>query len=146
MSGLTGDAATSGLERIAVLLTLIERLCDVMAREGECVRRMAVDRIAELQKEKRVLAQAYEKELAALRRRPELLGSLPLEARRQLEEGMRRLQAATRRNADVLLAAKTVTERLLRRVTEALAEDPAGTAPPPGRSGRVIAVSFDRSV
>lgn len=146
MSGLTGDTATSGLERIAVLLTLIERLCDVMAREGECVRRMAVDRIAELQKEKRVLAQAYEKEIAALRRRPELLGSLPLEVRRQLEDGMRRLQAATRRNADVLLAAKTVTERLLRRVTEALAEDPAGTAPLPGRPGRVIAVSFDRSV
>lgn len=136
----------SALERVAVLLTLIERLCAVMAREGDCVRRMAVDRIGELQEEKRVLAQAYEKELAALRRQPEAMAALPIEARRQLEEGMRRLQAASRRNADLLLAAKTVTERLLRRLAEALADEPSGAVPPPARAGRVIAVSFDRSV
>jgi len=136
----------SGFERIAVLLTLIERLCEVMAEESESVRRMAVDRIAELQKEKRALVQAYEKELAALRREPEVLGSVPLETRRELEEGMRRLRAVTRRNADLLLAAKTVTERLLRWVSEALADEPAAATAPPGRVGRVIAVSFDRSV
>jgi flagellar biosynthesis/type III secretory pathway chaperone len=136
----------SGFERIAVLLTLIERLCEVVAQESECVRRMAVDRIAELHKEKRALAQAYEKELAALRGEPEVLGSLPIETRRELEEGMRRLRAATRRNVDLLLAAKTVTERLLRSVSEALAEEPAAATAPPGRAGRVIAVSFDRSV
>lgn len=136
----------SGLERIAVLLTLIDRLCEVMAEECDCVRRMAVDRIAEVQHEKRVLAEAYEKELGALRRQPESVGALPLEARRQLEQGMRRLQAASRRNADVLLAAKTVTERLLRRVADALAAEPRGAAPPPAHAGRVIAVSFDRSV
>ncbi len=136
----------SGLERIAVLLTLIERLCEVMAREGECVRRMAVERLAELREEKRALAQAYEKELAALRREPAAVAALPLEARRQLEEGMRRLQAASRRNADLLAAAKTVTERLLRRVTEALAVELPGAGPAAGRTGRVVAVSFDRSV
>lgn len=136
----------SALERIAVLLALIERLCEVMAREGESVRRMAVERIGELQEEKRVLAQAYEKELAALRREPEALAALPLEARRELEEGMRRLQAAARRNADLLRAAKTVTERLLRRVAEALADEPRLAGPLPARGARVIAVSFDRSV
>ncbi len=136
----------SGLERIAVLLTLIERLCAVMAEECACVRRMAVDRIAEVQEEKRLLAEAYEKELSALRRQPELIGSLPVEARRQLEEGMRRLQAAARRNADVLLAAKSVTERLLRRLSESLATESHGPTPPPARVGRVIAVAFDRSV
>jgi flagellar biosynthesis/type III secretory pathway chaperone len=136
----------SGLERIAVVLTLIERLCAVMAEEGDCVRRMAVDRIGELQEEKRALAEAYEKELAALRRAPEVVGALPLEARHELEEGMRRLQAASRRNADLLAAAKTVTERLLRRVTEALAIELPGAGPAPGRTGRVVAVSFDRSV
>lgn len=136
----------SGLERIALVLTLIERLCEVMAHENDCVRRMAVDRISQLQEEKRSLAQAYEKELAALRRQPEAVGALPIEVRRRLEEGMRRLQATARRNADVLLAAKSVSERLLRRVAEALADEPGGTAPPPARGGRVIAVSFDRSV
>lgn len=136
----------SGLERIALLLTLIERLCEVMALENDCVRRMAVDRIAQLQEEKRSLAQAYETQLAALRREPEAVGALPVEARLRLEEGMRRLQAAARRNADVLRAAKSVTERLLRRVAEALADEPGGALPPPARGGRVIAVSFDRSV
>jgi len=136
----------SGLERIALLLGLIEQLCDVMGREAECVRRMAVERMAEVHAEKRLLAEAYEKELAALRRSPELLGGLPLEARRELEEGMRRLQAASRRNADLLAAAKMVTERLLRRVSEALAAEPRGFAPPPAGTSRVIAVSFDRSV
>lgn len=136
----------SGLERIAVLITLIDRLCAVMAQETDCVRRMAIDRIGEVQDEKRLLAEAYEKELGALRRRPEALGGLPMEARRQLEEAMRRLQAASRRNADVLLAAKTVTERLLRRVADALAAEPRGAARPPAQGGRVIAVSFDRHV
>jgi len=136
----------SGLERVAMLVTLIERLCEVMAREAECVRRMAVDRIGELQQEKRTLAQAYEKELSALRRQPEAVAALPLRTRQELEQAMRRLQAASRRNADLLLAAKSVTERLLRRVTEALAEEPRAVAPPPARGGRVIAVSFDRSI
>ncbi len=136
----------SGLERVALLLTLIERLCEVMAREADCVRRMAVDRIDELQREKRALAEAYEKELAAFRRQPELVAGLSLETRRELEQAMRRLQAASRRNADLLLAAKSVTERLLRRVTEALAEEPRVVPPPPARGGRVVAVSFDRSI
>lgn len=136
----------SGLERVALLVTLIERLCTVMAREAECVRRMAVERIGELQQEKRTLAQAYEKELSALRRQPEAIAGLPLETRRELERAMRRLQAASRHNADLLLAAKSVTERLLRRVSEALAEEPRAHASPPARAGRVIAVSFDRSI
>lgn len=136
----------SGLERIAVLLTLIDRLCDVLAQESDCVRRMAVDRIGEIQAEKRLLAEAYERELGTLRRRPEIVGGLPIEVRRQLEEAMRRLQAAVRRNADVLLAAKTVTERLLRRVADALAAEPHAAGRPPPSAGRVIAVSFDRHV
>lgn len=136
----------SGLERIALLITLIDRLCAVMSQENDCVRRMAIDRIAEVQEEKRVLAEAYEKELDALRRRPEALGGLPMEVRRQLEEAMRRLQAASRRNADVLLAAKTVTERLLRRVADALAAEPRHAARSAAQGGRVIAVSFDRQV
>jgi hypothetical protein len=136
----------SGLERIAVLITLIDRLCEVMGQENDCVRRMAIDRIGDVQDEKRLLAEAYEKELGALRRSPEAVGGLPLEARRQLEEAMRRLQAASRRNADVLLAAKTVTERLLRRVADALAAEPRVAARPPAHGGRVIAVSFDRHV
>lgn len=136
----------SGLERIAVLLTLIDRLCEVLAQESDCVRRMAIDRIGEVQDEKRLLAEAYEKELGVLRRRPEVVGGLPIEARRQLEAAMRRLQAAVRRNADVLLAAKTVTERLLRRVADALAAEPRVAVRPPPQAGRVIAVSFDRHV
>lgn len=138
----------SGLERVAVVIALIERLCEVMARENDCVRRFALDPLSELQAEKRTLAQAYEKELDRLRRQPELLGGLPVEPRRQLEEAMRRMQAAVRRNAEVLSAAKTVSERLLRRVSEALAEEPGRVAPASGAAprGRVIAMSFDRQV
>lgn len=138
----------SGLERVAVLLALIERLCEVMARENDCVRRFALDPLSELQAEKRTLAQAYEKELDRLRRQPELLGALPVEPRRQLEEAMRRMQVAVRRNAEVLSAAKTVSERLLRRVSEALAEEPrrGALAVGPAPRGRVIAMSVDRQV
>ncbi|MCS6778541.1 MAG: hypothetical protein NZ555_02415 [Geminicoccaceae bacterium] len=138
----------SGLERVVVLLALIEKLCEVMARENDCVRRFALDPLSELQAEKRTLAQAYEKELDRLRREPELLGALPLEPRRQLEEAMRRMRAAARRNAEVLSAAKTVSERLLRRLSEALAEEPRHGALASGAAprGRVIAMSVDRQV
>lgn len=122
-----------------------------MAQENDHLRRMDVEQVRALHLEKRRLAEAYEEELGRLRREPGLLADLPLSARAELEEAMRRLQAAARRNGEMLWAAKTVSERLLRQLAESLAEHPfalpstAGQGPTPS-SGKVVAMSCDQRI
>ncbi len=141
----------SGLERLALLLSVIERLCAVMAQENDCLRRMEVETVRALHLEKRRLAEAYERELGQLRREPTLLAELPVHARIELEEAMRRLHAAARRNSEVLWAAKTVSERLLRHLAESLAEHPFAhsLSSPRGATsgtGKVVAISCDQRI
>lgn len=136
------------LERVAMLLTLLRRLEDVMARENEAVRRMRLEPLAGLHAEKEALAGAYERQLRELRCRPELVGALPIEARRELETGMRRFQCASRRNAEVLAAARTVIDKLMRRLADGLGQSRApaaryGGGGAPG--GRLVALAVDRT-
>lgn len=137
----------SALERAAVLLALIDRLRQVMAEENNCIKRMRIDDIGELQEEKRMLAEAYEKELRSMRTSPALMAELPQEARVALQDAMRELQIAVRRNTDTLRAAKTVIERMLRRVSEGLGTASAmGYGPLALRQAEVIPVAFDRQI
>lgn len=135
----------SAMERVVVVLTLMQRLREVMTAETEAVRRMQLDRLTTIQEEKRLLGDSYERELRQLRAEPELLATLPQETRVMLQEAMREMQTAVRRNIDMLGAAKIVVERLLRRVAEGMQALPMAANPPAG-GARVIAVAFDRQV
>ena len=137
----------SALERVAVLLALIERLRQVMAEENNCIKRMRIDDIGELQEEKRLLAEAYEKELRGFRANASVMAELSIEARLTLQEAMRELQLAVRRNTDTLRAAKTVIERMLRRVSEGLGTTSMmGYGPLTARQAEVIPMAFDRQI
>lgn len=82
-----------------------------------------------------------------MRTSPALMAELPQEARVALQDAMRELQIAVRRNTDTLRAAKTVIERMLRRVSEGLGTASAmGYGPLALRQAEVIPVAFDRQI
>jgi len=148
----------SPLEQVTVMITLIRQLDSVMEREVRALRTLAIGEVEALQEEKALLAEAYGIEMRRLRQRPEILGGLDEPIRQTLEDAVRMLQATAARNADALLAAKTVIERIVDRLAESargVRQGLAGYGPSPGgRSerqpprggGEVIAVAFNHAV
>jgi hypothetical protein len=142
------------LERVAVLLTLMRELEGVMRQENALLREMRLGRLADLQAEKAALAEAYEIELRALRRAPEVMASLPAHARASLEQATREFQLTARSNVNALLAGRAVVEGIVRRIGDSLATvrpgrgGYAGAVRPVADAGsaRVIAVAFDRRI
>lgn len=144
---------TEPLERAAVLLTLIRELQGVMQRENALLRDMQLGRLDDLAETKATLAEAYEREVRSLRKAPQVVAALPIEARLVLEQATRELQAVQRINLHALQAAKAVVEGILQRLGESLAaldrRVPAyapGGVRTEGGDGRVIAVAFDRRI
>ena len=149
-----------GLERVTVVMTLMEQLRAVMAEENTLVRQMKLDRLNELHAEKAALADAYELELRRLRSQPELMADLPNDVRQHLEEITRSFQDASKANANILMAARTMVERMMRKLGDSM----SATSPAPGygqvygnhssghssnstaKTGKVISVAFNREL
>jgi hypothetical protein len=138
---------TEPAARVALLLTLMRQLQEVIRTENALLREMKLTRLQELQAEKTALAGSYEVELRRLRRDPELLGALDPESRALLDAAMRELQATLRSSADRLLQAKQVAEGIVQALGASLTARGTlgqGYAAPENATGRVIAVAFDR--
>ena len=139
------------LEQVTVVMTLMQRLAQVMDHERAILRSLRLDVLPELQEEKAALAEAYEIEIDRLRRAPDRLAALDPPVRERLHEAMRGFQEAMARNLDALLAAQTVVDKILRNIGDNLARGAQGsgygargqTADADGR-GQVIAIAFDR--
>jgi hypothetical protein len=136
--------------RVAMLMTLMRQLQDVMHAESALLRGMKLDRLRELQAEKVALAEGYELALRRLRQTPEALAGLDESGRGQLEAAMREFQAVARANAERLRHASHVVEGIVQAIGRSLGATEAGA---PGyrassrgtpEPGRVIAVAFDR--
>jgi hypothetical protein len=138
---------TEPTARVALLLTLMRQLQEVIRAENALLREMKLTRLQELQAEKSALADSYEAELRRLRQDPELLGALGPENRAHLDTAMREFQATLRSSADRLLQAKRVAEGIVQVLGTSLAVPGTlgrGYAGPESTTGRVIAVAFDR--
>lgn len=105
-----GPGLMRPLERVAVLLTLMRELQDLMRQENELLRELRLGPLPSLQADKALLAEAYAIELQWLRRAPEAMGELPPEAGPTLEQAMRDHQAAVRANLELLEAARPAVE------------------------------------
>ncbi|MEZ5823661.1 MAG: hypothetical protein R3C97_02620 [Geminicoccaceae bacterium] len=137
----------SPLEQVTVVMTLMRRLQNLVEEETEILRMMKLERVAALQDEKTALGEAYEIEMYNLRKNPEILGSLDIAVRRELEHAVLDLREASRRNAHAVDAARSVVDRIVQRlgrVVEQRNSAPAGY----DRSGqnRVIPVAFNHSI
>ena len=137
--------------KVAVLMTLMRQLQEVMRAENAFLREMKLARLQELQAEKSALAQSYELELRRLRQSPETLAGLHEDGRALLEAAMREFQGTVRANADRLLQSRQVAEGIVQAIGDGLAggASAAGYGAPsrPAHDrarGRVIPVAFDR--
>lgn len=140
---------TNPEQRVAMVLTLMRQLEEVMQAEHALLREMKLDRLRDLQSEKVSLAEQYELELRRLRSDPELLAAASLENRSALEERMRGFRRALSRNAERLRQARELVEGVIRTLNDSLA-GPAGqpaygsASRLPAETGRVVAIAFDR--
>lgn len=139
------------LEQVTVLMTLMQRLAQLMDHERAVLRSMRLDALIEIQDEKAALAEAYEIELARLRRSPEVLAALEPAVRTRLHEAMRAFQEAVTANLNTLLATRTVVGTVLREIGESLARNAHGSGDgshgrgkPAEARGEVIPVAFNR--
>ena len=139
------------LEQVTILMTLMKRLVQVMDHERAILKGMRLDTLPDLQDEKVALAEAYEIEVARLRRSPERLVSLEPHVRTQLNDAMSAFQESMNVNLQPLLGARQVVERVLRNIGESLARGSRtlnygarGEAAEAEPMGQVISVAFDR--
>lgn len=139
-------------DRIAGVMALLERLTAVLDSEIDLLRRMQLAGLAELIAEKETLTTAYERELRALRREPELLGGLAPQRRAALEAAIRDFQtrlATSRRLGD---SARHVLENIVRlvaataapRVGASTGYGPASTGP--ARRPDAVPVALNRRI
>lgn len=141
------------LEQVAILMTLMRRLEQILDHERRILGGMRLDALPDLQEEKDALSEAYEIELRRLRARPEQLGELEPLVREQLECGMRDFQKKIAANFEALRASQSVVEGILKNIAGNLAKATGSASYGAGArlagaagGGRVIPIAFDRQL
>jgi len=111
----------------AHLADIAGRLADLMAREIDILRSSHPGEIAGLQEEKAALVDALAPTFDAVREKPDLVGKAAPGVRRAVKAAITRLREVSDENVRAIRVAKMFNERLIRALSEALAEQ---TAPP----------------
>lgn len=133
------------------MLSVTCELTDVVERETAFIEAREAHRIAELQAQKTSLANHYAMDVQAITLNHGLIDRAPSEQVARLKSAMRKLEDALRTNALALSAARSVSERILKSVAEAMNErkapvlgygrDAAVARPAPGQAhGAAIAL------
>ncbi|MFQ5786040.1 MAG: hypothetical protein ACE5H8_14630 [Alphaproteobacteria bacterium] len=108
--------------QIGELIDITGRLAAVMAEETALLRAMRTSEIEPLQEIKSTLAAAYAGALESLRRNPPLIRDAGPDLRETLKGATDDLIAKLGDNLSVVHAARTVNERLIRTLGDAVAE------------------------
>ena len=122
-----GAAQLSPSELVDRILGVSTALTDVILRETSLLEARQPLKISELQSEKIRLANEYALDIQAISRRKELIDRAPSEKITRLKAAMSTLDTALARNRDVLGAAKSVSERILKSVADTVNETKAPT-------------------
>ena len=110
------------------LIVITERLTDLMVRENEILRGMRPSDICELQKDKAVLAQSYERRMRLVREDPTILSEASLAVREKLIETGARFETVLNENEQTLRAVKSVSERVMKIIVSTANEQRAAPA------------------
>ncbi len=113
---------------IEKLIFVSARLIDVINRELEFLKNMQPQEIRELQAEKEDLAKAYERCIFEIKANPELLNQCGATLKSRLEKVTGTFNATLTENERSLRAVKSVSERLLSVIVNAVAEKQSGAA------------------
>ena len=141
----------SGPERITELLKTMSRLMGIMEHEIVLLRHMKPAEMQEVQRDKIVLAAAYEAQTKALQENEAALRSIAPETKAALIEATEKFQETLLHNERALKAAKEITDRLLASIARELEkqrrEDGGYSASgqvQPGGAARPISVAVDQ--
>ncbi len=114
-------AAADADQRVEQLITLTERLGQLLAAETRAFEARRPQDAAAGGHETARLANIYRHESARIRAEPELISGARADLRRRLTEATRAFNAVLRRHGRALHAAKTVTEGLVQAIAEEVA-------------------------
>jgi hypothetical protein len=117
-------APTDLVERV---LGISERLIDIIRRETVCLEQHQALKIVELQDEKLLLANEYAMDVQAIAQHKHLIDRAPAEKIARLKAAMTRLDAALAANQNVLGATKSVSERILKSISDTVNQRKAPT-------------------
>ena len=121
----TAAADLTPLELVERVLSVSEQLTDVIRRESELLESNQPLSISELQEEKIRLSNEYAMDIQAISLRKELIDRAPAEKINRLKTAMTTLNTTLERNGQLLLAAKSVSERILKSVADTMNEHKA---------------------
>jgi fatty acid/phospholipid biosynthesis enzyme len=120
------DQDKNGL--IERLISITAALIEVMNRELEFLNNMQPEEIRDLQAEKQDLAKAYEGYMLEIKSNPALLAQCEDSVKHRLEKVTAMFNSTLSENERALRAVKSVSERLLGVIVNAVAEKQAGAA------------------
>lgn len=129
MSATPRIAATqlTPTELVERVLGISECLTDIIARETAFLESHQPLKVGELHEEKTRLANEYAMDIQAIGQHKQLLDRAPAEKIARLKAGMVRLDAALVANRNVLGAVKSVSERILKSMSETVNQHKAPT-------------------
>jgi predicted Zn-ribbon and HTH transcriptional regulator len=112
---LTGSNDTINVE---VLKLLLSRLAQILAQEADMLDSMEIQKMGGLQKEKKALVDALEKQKKLIARRGTLLAELTEDEEYELRELVEVFEAIAQENYKRLLVAKEVNARVVQAIAE----------------------------
>ncbi|CAN7243298.1 flagellar basal body protein [Phenylobacterium sp. LjRoot225] len=143
-------AANDATERVDQLTILTERLTDVIAKQSLCFEQHRPQDAGLLMEEAGRLANLYRHESMRVRADPGLVIAAPVELRQRLIRATEAFDAVLARHGRAVMAAKFVTEGLVRVIAEEVAsqrDQLAGYGPgarTPSSSGAATAITLNR--
>ena len=114
-------AANDAADRVEQLIILTERLSDVIAQQCQCFEQHRPQDAARLTEDANRLANLYRHESSRVRADPGLVSAAPAEQRQQLIRATEGFDAVLARHGRAVMAAKFVTEGLVRAIAEEVA-------------------------
>jgi len=114
-------AANDAADRVDQLIILTERLTEVVADQCQCFERHRPQDAAARMEEAGRLANLYRHESMRVRADPGLVMAAPVELRQQLIRATEAFDAVLARHGRAVMAAKFVTEGLVRAIAEEVA-------------------------
>ncbi len=108
----------SNANRIADLVQITNRLCDLLELESEILRARKLTEMDAVRQDKIALSAVYETHVRTLRSQPEMLADSTPELRRQLKAAFERLEKVLGENERGLRAAKETSNRVLRAIAD----------------------------
>src|ERR1700751_2856111 len=114
-------AANDAADRVDQLIILTERLTEVVAKQCQSFEQHRPQDAATLMEEANRLANLYRHESTRVRADPSLVMSAPPEIRQQMTQATEAFDAVLARHGRAVMAAKFVTEGLVRAIAEEVA-------------------------